>query len=202
MRVILSPEKTTSKLAPLLIEGSLFLVGRHEPPLSGYSSADCREVTSVNYRHARVVEDGGLVFVVDLGSTTGTTINGLRLKAHCPVRIYLHDIVCFGYLCLRVKIQEPKSVSHEKRSAPPAPDQLFVQPQPFYDGSDFVVWGNSVHSGESWLELDAITPEAVAWAMNSLSGWVEGRRYHLSKGDLSRIRSSGLTVQFREGVIG
>lgn len=61
----------------------------------------------VSARHARLWWDRGHFMLADLGSSNGTTINGLRIE-RSP--IFPGDEICIGKFCLRVEVedQEPR----------------------------------------------------------------------------------------------
>jgi len=58
------------------ITGSVFAIGRHEPPFVDY---DRKKVARLSKRHARIFEQAGRVFLADLGSTNGTFCEGERV---------------------------------------------------------------------------------------------------------------------------
>jgi hypothetical protein len=51
---------------------------------------------NVSRAHARVAVEEGQVFVVDLDSTNGTTVNGARLRAAQPQAVCDGDVLGFG----------------------------------------------------------------------------------------------------------
>lgn len=100
MQVILKPE-THPELGEIIIKENLFAIGRKEPPFSGY---DPQYTEKLSRRHARIFEQDGIVYIADLGSLNGTTINGTRVDT-LPVRLQRGDEICFtGYLCYQIEI--------------------------------------------------------------------------------------------------
>jgi pSer/pThr/pTyr-binding forkhead associated (FHA) protein len=82
------------------VTGSLFAVGRYEPPFSEYERS---RVARLSKRHARIFEQDGGVFVADLGSTNGTFVNGRKVKGD-PRPLADGDKLSFGGLDYRVRV--------------------------------------------------------------------------------------------------
>ena len=100
MQVILKPV-THPELGEIIIKDSLFAIGRHEAPFSNY---DPQFVEKLSRRHARIFEQDGIVYIADLGSLNGTTVNGQSVET-LPVRLQRGDEICFtGYLCYQIEI--------------------------------------------------------------------------------------------------
>jgi len=100
MQVILKPV-THPELGEIIIKDSLFAIGRHEVPFSDY---DPQFVQKLSRRHARIFEQDGIVYIVDLGSLNGTTVNGQAVET-LPLRLQRGDEICFtGYLCYQIEI--------------------------------------------------------------------------------------------------
>ncbi|MEA2079580.1 MAG: FHA domain-containing protein, partial [Pseudomonadota bacterium] len=100
MQVILKPV-THPELGEIIIKDNLFAIGRHEAPFSNY---DPQFVEKLSRRHARIFEQDGIVYIADLGSLNGTTVNG-QAVATLPVRLQRGDEICFtGYLCYQIEI--------------------------------------------------------------------------------------------------
>ena len=76
------------------------ILGRSDPEESMTVDIDLsqegRLVGRTSPRHARVVEDGGLHFVEDLGSTHGTKLNGSFLEVGELVPLHPGDHLCLG----------------------------------------------------------------------------------------------------------
>jgi pSer/pThr/pTyr-binding forkhead associated (FHA) protein len=100
MQVILKPVNHP-ELGEIIIKDSLFAIGRHETPFSNY---DAQIVEKLSRRHARIFEQDGTVYIADLGSLNGTTVNGQTVET-LPVRLQRGDEICFtGYLCYQIEI--------------------------------------------------------------------------------------------------
>jgi len=100
MQVILKPV-THPELGEIIIKDNLFAIGRKEPPFSGY---DPQFTEKLSRRHARIFEQDDIVYIADLGSLNGTTVNGSRVDT-LPVRLQRGDEICFtGYLCYQIEI--------------------------------------------------------------------------------------------------
>ncbi|MGF6753637.1 FHA domain-containing protein [Paraburkholderia sp. GAS42] len=102
--VVLSPVSHPA-LGAIRIIDSLFAIGRSEPPFADYP----RELlTRLSRRHARIFTEHGLVYVADLDSKNGTTLNGKNVR-QTPGRVRAGDELCFGgELSYRVGI-EPRA---------------------------------------------------------------------------------------------
>lgn len=74
------------------IEDSLFAVGRSEPPFASWESA---AVARLSRRHARIFSEFGAVYIADLGSKNGTTVNGAPVRQK-PLRLKDGDEIGFG----------------------------------------------------------------------------------------------------------
>jgi pSer/pThr/pTyr-binding forkhead associated (FHA) protein len=76
------------------------ILGRSDPEKSVTVDIDLsqegRLARRTSPRHARVVEDGGLHFVEDLGSTHGTKLNGSFLEVGELVPLHPGDHLCLG----------------------------------------------------------------------------------------------------------
>ncbi|MFL9918403.1 FHA domain-containing protein [Paraburkholderia fungorum] len=122
--VVLSPVASAQRpaLDAIRIVDSLFAIGRSEVPFADYPA---ERITRLSRRHARIFTEHGAVYVADLGSKNGTTLNGVAVR-QAPARVRAGDELCFGgELCYRVGI-EPRARIVAAASAPPAPGLLLV----------------------------------------------------------------------------
>ncbi len=88
------------ELGDIRIDENLFAVGRTEPPFESYSSD---VVTDLSRRHARIFCEYGAVYIADLGSKNGTTVNGVNVQQKIT-ELHDGDEVRFGRaLSYRVK---------------------------------------------------------------------------------------------------
>ncbi|MFM0229216.1 FHA domain-containing protein [Paraburkholderia sediminicola] len=121
--VVLSPVASAQRpaLDAIRIVDSLFAIGRSEPPFTDYPA---ERLTRLSRRHARIFTEHGAVYVADLGSKNGTSLNGTAVR-QAPARLRAGDELCFGgELCYRVSI-EPRARLVVARAAP-APGLLLV----------------------------------------------------------------------------
>jgi pSer/pThr/pTyr-binding forkhead associated (FHA) protein len=104
--VLLLPVSNAS-LGPIRIVDDLFAIGRSEAPFADYP----RDlITKLSRRHARIFSEHGAVYVADLDSKNGTTVNGIAVR-QTPSRVRAGDELCFGGdLTYRVAI-EPRPFS-------------------------------------------------------------------------------------------
>ncbi|MEZ2305578.1 FHA domain-containing protein [Paraburkholderia sp. RCC_158] len=122
--VLLSPLASAQRpaLDAIRIVDSLFAIGRSEAPFNDYPA---EWIARLSRRHARVFIEHGAVYVADLGSKNGTTVNGVAVR-ETPARVRAGDELCFGGdLCYRVSI-EPRARIVAKSSAVVAPRLLLV----------------------------------------------------------------------------
>lgn len=100
MQVILKPVSHPD-LGETIINSTLFSIGRHEPPFSGYP-ADI--VSRLSRRHARIFEQEGKIYLVDLDSLNGTRVNGHEVGKQ-PVELQQDDQINFAdHLAYRIDI--------------------------------------------------------------------------------------------------
>ncbi|KQV87957.1 FHA domain-containing protein [Rhizobacter sp. Root1221] len=98
--IVLKP-LSRPELGEIRIDGSVFAVGRTEQPFASYAH-DILEMLS--RRHARIFCEEGVVYLADLDSRNGTTVNRAAI-AQVPCRLRDGDEVCFGgVLSYRVEI--------------------------------------------------------------------------------------------------
>ncbi|BAL24490.1 FHA domain-containing protein [Azoarcus sp. KH32C] len=84
--------KSHPELGEILIEENLFAIGRNEPPFATY---DRELVAELSRRHARIFWEGGALYVADLGSKNGTSVNGVAVQDK-PCRLYDRDELRLG----------------------------------------------------------------------------------------------------------
>jgi pSer/pThr/pTyr-binding forkhead associated (FHA) protein len=124
--VVLSPVASSQRpaLDAIRIVHNLFAVGRSEAPFTDYPT---ERIARLSRRHARIFTEHGAVYVADLGSKNGTTLNGAAVR-QTPARVRAGDELCFGgELCYRVGI-EPRARIVAAASAALAPG-LLLMPQ-------------------------------------------------------------------------
>lgn len=76
MKTILKPTSYL-KLGEIVIETYPFLIGRHE---AAFNTCKDYIFTPISKRHARIFEEQGDVYLIDLGSLNGTMINGKSIR--------------------------------------------------------------------------------------------------------------------------
>ena len=100
--IVLTPV-SRPELGDICIDGDLFAIGRTEPPFASYP----RDVVAdLSRRHAKIFAEHGAVYLADLGSKNGTTVNGNDVRQKTS-RLQDGDEICFGGgLCYRVKLRQ------------------------------------------------------------------------------------------------
>ena len=98
--VVLKP-LSRPELGEIRIDDVVFPIGRTEQPFASYGK-DILE--GLSRRHARIFREDGFVYLSDLQSRNGTTVNGVGV-GHAPCQLRDGDEVCFGgVLSYRVQI--------------------------------------------------------------------------------------------------
>ncbi|QAU34936.1 FHA domain-containing protein [Janthinobacterium sp. 17J80-10] len=88
-------------LAEIRIDDNLFPIGRTEAPFASYPPG---VVSDLSRRHARIFFEAGKVYIADLDSKNGTTVNGTSVQQKIT-RLHDGDEICFaGQLCYRVRL--------------------------------------------------------------------------------------------------
>lgn len=89
-------------LAEIRIDDQLFAIGRTEAPFDSYPP---EVVSDLSRRHARIFYEAGTVYIADLDSKNGTTVNGASVQQKIT-RLHDGDEICFaGQLCYRVRLR-------------------------------------------------------------------------------------------------
>jgi len=89
--VVLKPI-SHAELGDIVIENGLFAIGRTEAPFGSYRP---EIVAGLSRRHARIFLADGAVYVADLDSKNGTTVNRVRVQEK-PTSLRDGDEICFG----------------------------------------------------------------------------------------------------------
>ncbi|HKX43562.1 MAG TPA: FHA domain-containing protein [Burkholderiaceae bacterium] len=98
--IVLKP-LSRPELGEIRIAGGMFAVGRTEPPFASYEHGI---LEMLSRRHARIFCEDGAVYLADLDSRNGTTVNRSAV-VQSPCRLTDGDEVCFGgVLSYRVEI--------------------------------------------------------------------------------------------------
>ena len=92
MKVILKPI-SHPRLGDIGIVDDLFAVGRYEEP---FASKLGDAAAHLSRRHARVFQEGGEIFLADLGSRNGTRVNERELQHNVATALHDNDRVTFG----------------------------------------------------------------------------------------------------------
>lgn len=106
-RVILEVDVPSPNLAGMDVKGPA-IIGRSNPQSSTLPDLDLSpfgaSVNGISRRHAVLIPDSGGVFLVDLGSTNGTWVNGKFLKPGHKYMLEPNDEIEFGLLKAQVKL--------------------------------------------------------------------------------------------------
>jgi pSer/pThr/pTyr-binding forkhead associated (FHA) protein len=100
LEIVLAP-LTQPELGEIRIDSGPFAIGRSEPPFAAY---DAQLLAMLSRRHARLFCEQGNVYLADLESTNGSTLNRQRIGPE-PCRLRDGDEIGFGgVLSFRVRI--------------------------------------------------------------------------------------------------
>lgn len=99
------------ELGDISIDEDLFAIGRTEPPFASYPS---EIVADLSRRHARIFCEYGAVYIADLDSKNGTTVNGVDIQQKIS-RLHDGDEICFGR-ALRYRVQLGARAQTQRRS--------------------------------------------------------------------------------------
>jgi pSer/pThr/pTyr-binding forkhead associated (FHA) protein len=108
--VVLKP-LSRPELGEIRIDDAVFAIGRTEQPFASYGND---LLNMLSRRHARIFREDGFVYLADLESRNGTTVNRVAV-GHSPCQLRDGDEICFGgALSYRVQIApriRPKGTS-------------------------------------------------------------------------------------------
>ncbi len=98
--VVLKP-LSRPDLGEIRIDDAVFAIGRTEQPFASYGNDI---LNMLSRRHARIFREDGFVYLADLESRNGTTVNRAAV-GHAPCQLRDGDEICFGgVLSYRVQI--------------------------------------------------------------------------------------------------
>ncbi len=118
------------ELGNIRIDDNLFAIGRTEPPFESYAPD---VVAELSRRHARIFAEHGAVYIADLDSKNGTTVNGVNVQQKIT-RLQDGDEICFGKaLSYRVQLGAVVEVLQQTEkliglTLTPERDDLGLQP--------------------------------------------------------------------------
>ena len=112
MQLILKP-KAQPELDEILVNQSLFAIGRQEEPFRSYPKSLTAKLSK---RHARLFAQDERIYVADLGSLNGTRCNDTAVK-NVPQEINEGDTVSFGGLEYVVSIVARPEVQTQRTEA-------------------------------------------------------------------------------------
>jgi pSer/pThr/pTyr-binding forkhead associated (FHA) protein len=91
------------ELEPIEIHDTLFAIGRTEAPFDAYGSGLAADLSR---RHARIFCENGAVYLADLGSKNGTSVNGVAVK-QAITALHSGDLLGLGReLTYRVQLEQ------------------------------------------------------------------------------------------------
>ena len=109
---VLSPERVSwlltgqfaddEPIRHIRIDESPFAIGRQDDAALSIPSP------TVSRRHAELHFDGNALNLIDVGSTNGTFVNGIRVQVPC--RVNHGDLLQFGHVVFRITKQQKESV--------------------------------------------------------------------------------------------
>lgn len=128
--VVLKP-LSRPELGDIRIADGVFAVGRNEQPFAHHGPD---VLAMLSRRHARIFRENGVVYLADLGSRNGTTINRVAIE-QTPQPLHDGDEIGFGgVLSYRVQIA-PRAL----KARPTAGLTLTLTPESAHSGLDTLV---------------------------------------------------------------
>ncbi|AWG45910.1 MULTISPECIES: FHA domain-containing protein [unclassified Massilia] len=113
VRIVLEPV-SHPELAPIRIQDSLFAIGRAEAPFDAYPPELASELSR---RHARIFCERDAVYIADLGSTNGTSVNGVPVRTAIAT-LHSGDVLGLGKtLTFRVRLEQGPAPAPRRRLA-------------------------------------------------------------------------------------
>ena len=107
LMIVLQPV-SHPELEPIHVDETLFAIGRTESPFDRYPPEIAAELSR---RHARIFREHGAVYLADLGSKNGTTVNGADVR-QAITRLNDGDLLGLGRsLSYRVELEAAALVS-------------------------------------------------------------------------------------------
>jgi pSer/pThr/pTyr-binding forkhead associated (FHA) protein len=101
LMIVLQPV-SHPELDPIQIHDILFAIGRNEAPFDSYAPGLAADLSR---RHARIFCENGAVYLADLGSKNGTTVNGVAVK-QAITALHSGDLLGLGSaLSYRVQLE-------------------------------------------------------------------------------------------------
>jgi pSer/pThr/pTyr-binding forkhead associated (FHA) protein len=113
VRIVLEPV-SHPELAPIRIHDSLFAIGRAEAPFDAYPP---ELASDLSRRHARIFCEQDAVYIADLGSTNGTSVNGVPVRT-AIAKLRSGDVLGLGKtLTFRVGLEQGPAPPPRRRLA-------------------------------------------------------------------------------------
>jgi pSer/pThr/pTyr-binding forkhead associated (FHA) protein len=113
VRIVLEPV-SHPELAPIRIHDSLFAIGRAEAPFDAYPPELAADLSR---RHARIFCEHDAVYIADLGSTNGTSVNGAPVRTAIAT-LRSGDVLGLGKtLKFRVGLEQGPALPPRRRLA-------------------------------------------------------------------------------------
>jgi pSer/pThr/pTyr-binding forkhead associated (FHA) protein len=157
--VVLKP-LSRPELGDIRIEDTVFAIGRTEQPFASYGSD---VVNMMSRRHARILHKDGFVYLADLESRNGTTVNRVELgRAHC--KLHNGDEICFGgTLSYRVQIttrtrpQGSMTLTLTPKSGDSRLETIVIEKFPFLVSKTGATFSQYRSNSEHGRELDYLS---------------------------------------------
>lgn len=107
--VTLTPER--SDLHPLVINRFPYLVSKVDEAFARYQQERPEQLHYLSRRHAHIFLKAGLPYIEDLGSTNGTSVDGVRLEGNA-VELQDGALLAFGgdYFAYRVRVDKVSDI--------------------------------------------------------------------------------------------
>ena len=148
------------ELGEIRIDEAVFAIGRTEQPFASYGND---LVNMLSRRHARIFHKDGFVYLADLESRNGTTVNRVRVgRADCKLRD--GDEICFGgTLSYRVQItprtrrEGSLTLTLKPKSGGSRLDTIVIEKFPFLVSKTDAAFSQYRSNSEHGRELDYLS---------------------------------------------
>ena len=153
--VVLKP-LSRPELGEIRIDDAVFAIGRTEQPFASYGND---VLNMLSRRHARIFRQDGFVYLADLESRNGTTVNRVGV-GHAPCQLRDGDEICFGgALSYRVQVtprtrpEKSLTLTLTPKSGDSGLDTIVINKFPFLVSKTDATFSNYKSKGEHGREL-------------------------------------------------
>jgi pSer/pThr/pTyr-binding forkhead associated (FHA) protein len=157
--VVLKP-LSRPELGEIRIEDTVLAIGRTEQPFASYGSD---VVNMMSRRHAHIFHKDGFVYLADLESRNGTTVNRAEVgRAHCE--LHDGDEICFGgtlsyrvQITTRIRSEKSMTLTLTPKSGGSRLETIVIEKFPFLVSKTGATFSQYRSNSEHGRELDYLS---------------------------------------------